>query len=44
MAANERNLRPVNLPEDWTPGSWRQRPALQMPTWPDADELARVQD
>lgn len=43
MAANERNLHPVNLPRDWTPGSWRARPALQMPTWPDAGKLAGVQ-
>ncbi len=25
----------VNLPVDWSPASWRQRPALQMPTYPD---------
>ena len=44
MSANERNLRPVNLPENWNPGSWRLRPALQMPSYPDAAELAGVQD
>jgi 3-deoxy-7-phosphoheptulonate synthase len=29
----------VNLPVDWTPSSWRQRPALQMPTYPDQAAL-----
>ncbi|QIL21246.1 3-deoxy-7-phosphoheptulonate synthase class II [Thermomonas sp. HDW16] len=29
----------VNLPADWSPSSWRQRPALQMPTYPDAAAL-----
>src|SRR5690606_27508871 len=38
------NLRPVNLPQDWNPGSWRARTALQMPSYPDAAELAGVQD
>lgn len=44
MTANDRTLRPVNLPADWSPGSWRTRPALQMPVYPDAEELAAVQD
>ena len=44
MSANERNLRPVNLPDDWNPGSWRTRTALQLPVYPDAGDLARVQD
>ncbi|MEN1942195.1 3-deoxy-7-phosphoheptulonate synthase class II [Luteimonas sp. MJ246] len=44
MPANERNLHAVNLPDAWNPGSWRGRTALQMPTYPDAAELARVQD
>ncbi|RZA20693.1 MAG: 3-deoxy-7-phosphoheptulonate synthase class II [Lysobacteraceae bacterium] len=26
----------VNLPADWSPASWRERPVLQMPTYPDA--------
>lgn len=34
---------PVNLPADWAPGSWRGRPAVQQPTYPNADELAGVQ-
>jgi 3-deoxy-7-phosphoheptulonate synthase len=29
------NPAPVNLPVDWSPSSWRQRPALQMPSYPD---------
>ncbi|GGK01023.1 class II 3-deoxy-7-phosphoheptulonate synthase [Luteimonas terricola] len=44
MPANERNLHPVNLAPDWSPDSWRTRTALQMPVYPDAGELARVQD
>lgn len=39
----------VRVPQDWTPDSWRARPALQMPTYPDAaalksalDELSRL--
>ncbi len=35
MNSSERNLRAVNLPADWAPDSWRARPALQMPTYPD---------
>jgi 3-deoxy-7-phosphoheptulonate synthase len=45
----DRSLHAVNLPEDWAPDSWRGRPALQMPTYPDAgalkvalDELGRL--
>jgi len=33
------NATAVNLPADWSPASWRQRPALQMPTYPDAAAL-----
>ncbi|MCD9029895.1 3-deoxy-7-phosphoheptulonate synthase class II [Luteimonas sp. BDR2-5] len=40
----ERNLQAVNLPEDWQPDSWRKRPALQLPTYPDAAALAEVQE
>ena len=29
------NATAVNLPIDWSPASWRTRPALQMPTYPD---------
>ncbi|HEY0659958.1 MAG TPA: 3-deoxy-7-phosphoheptulonate synthase class II [Lysobacter sp.] len=36
------DLRPVNLPAEWTPASWRQRTALQLPTYPDAAALEGV--
>src|SRR3546814_791747 len=36
-------LRPVSLPADWTPASWRERTALQQPSYPDQDVLAGVQ-
>ncbi|WP_372012276.1 class II 3-deoxy-7-phosphoheptulonate synthase [Pseudoxanthomonas sp. 10H] len=39
MSTPERNLHPVNLAEDWSPGSWRGRTALQMPQYPDAAAL-----
>lgn len=39
MSTSERSLQPVNLPADWAPGSWRSRPALQMPTYPDQAAL-----
>ncbi|WP_460760311.1 class II 3-deoxy-7-phosphoheptulonate synthase [Lysobacter fragariae] len=42
MSASDRNLRAVNLPNDWSPVSWRSRPALQMPTYPDAAALEGV--
>ncbi|MGY6519001.1 MAG: class II 3-deoxy-7-phosphoheptulonate synthase [Lysobacteraceae bacterium] len=32
----------MNLPVDWTPGSWRSRTARQQPTYPDAAELAQA--
>ncbi len=41
--STDRNLRAVNLAADWTPASWRARPATQLPTYPDQDELAAVQ-
>lgn len=28
---------------NWTPESWKQAEARQLPTWPDADALARVE-
>ena len=43
MSNTERNLRAVNLPAQWRPDSWRARPALQLPAYPDPDELAAVQ-
>ncbi len=43
------SAQPVRLPQDWAPDSWRGRPALQMPTYPDPvalesalDELGRL--
>jgi len=45
MAHSDRSaLHSVSLPEDWTPSSWRSRPALQLPTYPDPDVLAGVQE
>jgi 3-deoxy-7-phosphoheptulonate synthase len=38
----DRTLHPVYLPADWSPASWRARPATQLPTYPDAGELAAV--
>src|SRR3546814_18371002 len=37
-------LRPVRLPAYWTPASWRDRTALQQPSYPDQDVLPGVQD
>jgi len=42
MSTPERSLHPVNLAEGWAPGSWRGRPALQMPQYPDAAALERA--
>src|SRR5687768_5842128 len=42
MSASDRPVRAVHLPPEWSPSSWRQRPALQMPTYPDAAELEGV--
>jgi 3-deoxy-7-phosphoheptulonate synthase len=44
MNQPDRTLRPVNVPPQWAPDSWRARPALQMPVYPDASALAEVQD
>lgn len=44
MPPPDRNLRPVSLPADWKPSSWRGRAALQLPTYPDPQALAAVQD
>ena len=43
MNSQDRSVSPVNAPEDWTRGSWRSRPALQQPSYPDADALSAVQ-
>src|SRR5690606_20844072 len=42
MSITERNLQPVRLAEGWSPASWRERPALQMPQYPDAQALERA--
>ena len=44
MSATQDPIHPVGPLDDWTPASWRARPALQMPSWPDAAELASVQE
>ena len=31
------------MSERWTPTSWRKKPAVQMPSYPDADVLAQVE-
>ena len=38
----ECSVTPVNVADGWTPASWRARPAVQQPTYDDADELADV--
>jgi len=45
MARSDQSaLHSVSLPEGWTPSSWRARQALQLPTYPDPDVLAGVQE
>ncbi|KAF1692353.1 3-deoxy-7-phosphoheptulonate synthase class II [Pseudoxanthomonas jiangsuensis] len=39
MSTPERSLHPVNLADDWAPDSWRGRPALQLPQYPDPGAL-----
>ena len=39
MSTPERNLHPVDLAEGWAPDSWRDKPALQLPRYPDASAL-----
>ena len=43
MAAVERP-QAVALAEGWSPASWRERPAAQMPVYPDADALAHAME
>ena len=40
MTGSDRQLHPVKLDTDWSPGSWRGRPAMQQPGYPDAQALA----
>ena len=42
MSTPDRSIRAVHLPSDWTAASWRSRPALQLPHYPDAAELEGV--
>ncbi|RNF81819.1 class II 3-deoxy-7-phosphoheptulonate synthase [Montanilutibacter psychrotolerans] len=42
MSNKSRNLHPVNLPSEWAPTSWRGRPALQLPQYPDQAVLDGV--
>lgn len=44
MNPSDRNLRAVTLPSQWAPDSWRARPAMQMPTYPDPVALASALD
>lgn len=39
MNPSDRPLRAVPVIADWAPASWRPRPAVQMPTYPDAQAL-----
>jgi 3-deoxy-7-phosphoheptulonate synthase len=39
MSSVDRPLQAVNLPAGWTPSSWRERVALQLPIYPDAAAL-----
>jgi 3-deoxy-7-phosphoheptulonate synthase len=43
MASADRP-QPVTLAEGWSPASWRERPAAQLPAYPDADALARAME
>ncbi len=31
------------MTQNWTPSSWREKPALQLPTYKDAEKLSRVE-
>ena len=42
MNAQDRSVTPVNAPTGWTRSSWRAKPALQQPAYPDADALERA--
>jgi len=42
MPQHDRTLHPVTLPSDWSPDSWRARPALQMPSYPDPVALEQA--
>jgi len=42
MNSPDRSITPVNAPDDWTRSSWREKPAAQQPSYPDAAALAEV--
>ena len=42
MSNTESTSPTLNSTSDWAPGSWRGRPAIQMPTYPDAQALESV--
>src|SRR5687768_16585962 len=42
MPTSDRTLRAVNLPADWSPESWRNRTAMQLPQYPDAQALEQA--
>ena len=44
MKADKRNLAPVREAANWAPDSWRNKPAVQQPTYPDAAALGRALD
>ena len=39
----DRNARATSRGDDWQRGSWRTRPRVQMPDYPDAQALAGVE-
>jgi 3-deoxy-7-phosphoheptulonate synthase len=40
MNISDRSLHAVRFPQEWSTSSWRERVALQLPQYADADELA----
>ena len=40
MQVDPRNLTAVRQPGNWAPDSWQRKPAVQQPSYPDADALA----
>jgi 3-deoxy-7-phosphoheptulonate synthase len=42
MASHDPRPQPVNLPVGWRPDSWRERPATQLPSYPDDAALEQA--
>ena len=42
MSSAPNNQRTPVMASTWTPGSWRSKPAAQMPEYPDPEALARI--